>query len=180
MASRPIDRQTAPVNATQTRGSLVEQVEDRMSNGNGSAMIAVAVAFAIAIGAPFGTTGVEAEPVGCSNRTLRGNYGGSFDGQVPAGSGTVLLRGLVVTHFDGAGNLRQMEFVTANGVPPPGGEWTPTEGTYEIESDCTGVAEIHQANGNILRQRWVIVDSGREIRAVVEGAVAGGTRIKID
>jgi hypothetical protein len=42
------------------------------------------------------------------------------------------------------------------------------------------VAEILQANGNILRQRWVVVDRGREIRAVVEGAVAGGTRIKID
>src|SRR5262245_28514099 len=117
-----------------------------MSNGKRPAMIAVAVVFALAIRAPFGTTGVEAEPVGmhCSNRTLRGNYGGSFDGQIPAGPGTVLLRGLVVTHFDGAGNLRQMEFVTANGVPPPGGEWTLAEGTYQIGPDCTGVAEILQ------------------------------------
>jgi hypothetical protein len=55
-----------------------------------------------------------------------------------------------------------------------------SEGTYEISADCTGVAEIAQSNGNILRQRWVVVDKGREIRAVVEGAVAGGTRIKID
>ena len=70
--------------------------------------------------------------------------------------------------------------MTANGVPPPGGEWVPSEGTYEIGSDCTGVAEIVQSNGNILRQRWVVVDRGREIRAVVEGLVAGGTRIKID
>jgi hypothetical protein len=153
-----------------------------MCNGKRSALVVVAVAFSIAVWAPFGTAGVEAEPAGrhCSNRTLRGNYGGSFDGQIPAGPGTVLLRGLVVTHFDGAGNLRQMEFVTANGVPPPGGEWTLTEGTYEIGPDCTGVAEILQTNGNILRQRWVVVDRGREIRAVVEGAVAGGTRIKID
>jgi hypothetical protein len=153
-----------------------------MRNAKGSATIVVAIAFSIAVWAPFGTAGVEAEPEGshCSNLTLRGNYGGSFDGQIPAGPGTVLLRGLVVTNFDGAGNLRQMEFVTANGVPPPGGEWTPTEGTYEIGADCTGVAEILQSNGNILRQRWVVVDRGREIRAVVEGAVAGGTRIKID
>jgi hypothetical protein len=153
-----------------------------MRNGKGSAMIVVAVAFSIAVWAPFGTAGVEAQPEGsnCSNLTLRGNYGGSFDGQIPAGPGTVLLRGLVVTHFDGAGNLRQKEFVTANGVPPPGGEWTQAEGTYEIGPDCTGVAEILQSNGNILRQRWVVVDRGREIRAVVEGAVAGGTRIKID
>jgi hypothetical protein len=141
MASRPIDRQTASGKRHSNTWQLVEQVEDRMSKGKGSAMIAVAVAFALAIWAPFGTTGVEAEPVGrhCSNGTLRGNYGGSFDGQIPAGPGTVLLRGLVVTHFDGAGNLRQKEFVTANGVPPPGGEWTLAEGTYEIGPDCTGV-----------------------------------------
>lgn len=153
-----------------------------MCNVKGSAMVVVAVAFSIAVWAPFATTGVEAEPNGshCSNRTLRGSYGGSFDGQIPAGPGTVQLRGLVVTHFDGEGSLRQREFVTANGVPPPGGEWALGEGTYEIGPDCTGVAEIVQSNGNILRQRWVVVDRGREIRAVVEGAVAGGTRIKID
>jgi hypothetical protein len=85
-----------------------------------------------------------------------------------------------VTHFDGDGTLRQIEFVTTNGVPPPGGQWVPSEGTYEIGPDCTGIAEIVQSNGNILRQRWVVVDRGREIRAVVEGAVAGGTRVKID
>jgi hypothetical protein len=167
---------------TQTTWQLVEQVEGHMGKGKGSAMIVVAVAFSIAAWAPFGTAGVEAEPAGshCSNRILRGNYGGSFDGQIPAGPSTVQLRGLVVTHFDGEGNLRQMEFVTANGAAPPGGQWVPSEGTYEIGPDCTGQAEIVQGNGNILRQRWVVVDRGREIRAVVEGAVAGGTRIKID
>ena len=110
-------------------------------------MIVVAIALSIAVWAPFGTAGVEAQPEGsnCSNLTLRGNYGGSFDGQIPAGPGTVLLRGLVVTHFDGAGNVHQKEFVTANGVPPPGGEWTLAEGTYEIGPDCTGVAEILQS-----------------------------------
>jgi hypothetical protein len=154
-----------------------------MGNVKASAMAVVAVACLVAVWAPFTTIGVEAESngTGCSNRTLRGSYGGSFDGQIPAGPGVVLLRGLVVTHLDGAGNLQQMEFVTANGVPPPSGQWTsPVEGTYEIGPDCTGVAEISQSNGTILRQRWVVVNRGREIRAVVEGAVAGGTRIKID
>ena len=76
-----------------------------MRNGKRSAMIVVAIAFSIAVWAPFGTAGVEAQPEGsnCSNLTLRGHYGGSFDGQIPAGFGTVLLRGLVVTHFDGPG-----------------------------------------------------------------------------
>ena len=153
-----------------------------MCNGKPSLLVAVAVTCSIAAWALVGTAGVEAQPDGgrCSNRILMGAYGGSFDGQIPAGPGTVLLRGLVVTHFDGTGNLSQKEFVTTNGAPPPGGDWVLSEGTYEISADCTGVAEITQRNGNILRQRWVVVDKGREIRAVVEGAVAGGTRIKID
>jgi hypothetical protein len=115
----------------------------------------------------------------CSNRTLRGSYGGSFDGQIPAGPGTLLLRGLVMTQFDGEGNLSQVEFVTLNGAPPSS-EWRASQGTYEIEADCTGGAEITQSDGSILRQRWVVINRGREIRAVVEGAAAGGTRIKVD
>jgi hypothetical protein len=42
------------------------------------------------------------------------------------------------------------------------------------------VAEIMQPTGNILRQRWIVVNRGREIRAVVDGVIAGGTRVKID
>ena len=144
--------------------------------------VIAAGALPIAVWALWGRAPVGAQPdeSRCSNHTLRGNYGGSFDGQIPTGAGTLLLRGLVLTQFDGAGNLRQMEFVTMNGAPPPNGEWTPSQGTYEIAADCTGVAEIVQGNGNVLRQRWIIVARGKEIRAVVEGAIAGGTRVKID
>jgi hypothetical protein len=153
-----------------------------MWNRNRSGLVVVAGTLLIAVWALNGTAraGAQADDSHCSNLTLRGNYGGSFDGQISTGAGTVLLRGLVLTQFDGAGTLRQMEFVTANGAPPPGGEWTPSQGTYQIAADCTGVAEVVQPNGNILRQRWIVVDRGREIRAVVEGAIAGGTRVKID
>ena len=153
-----------------------------MWNGKRSALIVVAGILSITVWGLFGPSrgGAQSDESRCSDHTLRGNYGGSFDGQIPAGPGTVQLRGLVVTQFDGAGNLRQLEFVTANGAPPPNGEWTPSQGTYEIAEDCTGVAKIVQSTGNILRQRWIVVNRGREIRAVVEGAIAGGTRVKID
>jgi hypothetical protein len=153
-----------------------------MWNRTRSALVVVAGTLSIAVWTVGGTArvGAQSDDSRCSNRTLRGNYGGSFDGQISTPGGTVLLRGLVVTQFDGEGNLEQLEFLTANGAPPPTGEWAPAQGTYEIASDCTGVAEITQGNGNVLRQRWVVVDRGREIRAVVEGAVAGGTRVKID
>jgi hypothetical protein len=153
-----------------------------MWNRKGSALVVVAGTLSIGVWALCGPArvGAQSDDSHCSNLTLRGNYGGSFDGQISTPAGTVLLRGLVLTQFDGAGNLRQMEFVTANGAPPPSGEWTPSQGTYQIAADCTGVAEIVQSTGNVLRQRWIVVNRGREIRAVVEGAIAGGTRVKID
>jgi hypothetical protein len=154
-----------------------------MWNRKASAVVFVAGALSIAVWAVGGTArvGAQSDESRCSNQTLRGNYGGSFDGQISTPAGTVLLRGLVLTQLDGSGNLRQMDFVTANGAPPAGGEWSPPSlGTYQIAPDCTGVAEIVQGNGNILRQRWIVVNRGREIRAVVEAANAGGTRVKID
>ena len=60
---------------------------------------------------------------------------------------------------------------THDGVDADAGNLSDSDGLY---------AEIVQSNGNILRQRWVVVNRGREIRAVVEGAIAGGTRVKID
>lgn len=153
-----------------------------MWNRTRPAMVVVAGFLSIAAWTVGSAARVGAQPDDshCSNLTLRGNYGGSFDGQSSTPAGTTLLRGLVLTQFDGAGNLSQREFLTANGAPPLSGEWTPTHGTYQIAADCTGVAEIVQGNGNILRQRWVVVNRGREIRAIVEGAIAGGTRVKID
>jgi hypothetical protein len=128
-----------------------------MWNRKKSALIVVAGTLSIAVWALCGDArvGAQSDDSHCSNLTLRGNYGGSFDGQFSTPAGTVVLRGLVLTQFDGAGNLRQMEFVTMNGAPPPSGEWTPSQGTYQIAADCTGVAEIVQGNGNILRQRWM-------------------------
>lgn len=131
----------------------------------------------VASGAVVWSVAARAQPQdsGCSVLTLRGNYGGSFEGQTPAGQ----LRGLVWTHLDASGNLLQREFVTINGFPPSS-TWRSASGTYELGPDCTGRAEIVQADGTVLRQRWIVIDRGREIRAIVEGAAAGGTRIKID
>jgi hypothetical protein len=54
----------------------------------------------------------------CSNRTLRGAYGFSIDGTILAGTpNAFLLRGVAMTHFDGHGNLSQVDFTTRNGAP---------------------------------------------------------------
>jgi hypothetical protein len=115
----------------------------------------------------------------CSDRTLLGVYGGSFEGRIPIGPSMAELRGLVRTHFDGRGNLTQEEFTTLNGVAPSQ-EWRQSTGSYQLNSDCTGTAEIFLPDGTLLRQHWMVVDGGREILAIVEGTIAGGIRRRID
>jgi hypothetical protein len=116
----------------------------------------------------------------CSNRTLRGDYGFSIDGQILGGPSPILIRGVAMTSFDGHGNLRMIDFVTLNGVPASP-DWRPATGTYDLNPNCTGTAEFDFGGGNpILRLRLVVADRGREIRTVVEsGPSAGSTGTKV-
>ena len=117
----------------------------------------------------------------CSNRTLRGDYGFSIDGTILAGTpNAFLLRGVAMTHFDGHGNLSQVDFATRNGVPVAP-DWRSAVGTYEINADCTGTAEIIQADGSpTLNLRLVVVNRGREVRTIVVGNATGSVGIRVD
>jgi len=98
----------------------------------------------------------------CSNRTLSGNYSFTVEGQI-LGVGPV--NGVAETHFDGAGNLTQVDFVVHAGVLPPG--WRPGTGSYSVNSDCTGSALIVPLNAPVLNLRFVVLKNGNEIRTVV-------------
>jgi hypothetical protein len=115
----------------------------------------------------------------CSNRTLRGDFGFDIGGQVLAGPRAGILRGVAMTHFDGDGKLSQVDFATINGVPSwP--DWRPVSGTYDLNPDCTGTAELHASDGSpTLHLRMVVVDRGRQIRTIVEGNATGSTGIKV-
>jgi hypothetical protein len=117
----------------------------------------------------------------CSNRTLRGDYGFSIDGTILAGTpNAFLLRGVAMTHFDGHGNLSQVDFTTRNGAPLTP-DWRPAVGSYEINSDCTGTAQIIPADGSpTLNLRLVVVDRGREVRTIVVGNATGSVGIRVD
>ena len=117
----------------------------------------------------------------CSNRTLRGDYGFSIDGTVLAGTpNAFLLRGVAMTHFDGHGNLNQVDFTTRNGVPTAS-DWRPAVGAYEVNADCTGTAQIIPADGSpAVNLRLVVVDRGREVRTIVVGNAAGSVGIRVD
>jgi len=111
---------------------------------------------------------------------LRGDYGFSIDGQILAGPKAGLLRGVAMTHFDGDGGLSQVDFTTINGVPI-GTDWRPGTGSYEVNADCTGKAQINFTDGSpALHLRLVVADRGDQVRTIVEGNATGsvGTRVR--
>ena len=115
----------------------------------------------------------------CSNRTIRGDYGFTIDGQILAGPRTGLLRGVAMTHFDGQGGMSQVDFVTLNGIPS-GTDWRPASGSYSVNADCTGKAEFTPNDGSpTIRLSFVIVDRGRQIRTAVAGNSTGSVGIKV-
>jgi hypothetical protein len=117
----------------------------------------------------------------CSNRTLRGDYGFAIDGTILVGPPPVpsLLRAVAMTHFDGRGNLSQVDFATRNGVPAAA-DWRPATGTYEVNPDCTGTAEIVPVGAPPLQLRLVVFDHGRQVRTIVLGNPTGSLGVKVN
>ena len=116
----------------------------------------------------------------CSNRTLRGAYGFTAEGQILAGPVVGPLRAVGLTHFDGNGNLNRVEFATLNGVAISA-QWRPATGTYIVNSDCTGSMEITPNDGSPARKlQMVVVRNGKEIRAVEEANVVSSIGIRRD
>ena len=115
----------------------------------------------------------------CTDRTIRGDYGFSIDGTIFAGTpNAALLRAVAMTHFDGDGGLTQVDFATRNGAPTTT-DWRPATGSYAINPDCTGTAEIIPSDGSpALRLRLVVVDHGRQIRTIVLGNATGSLGIR--
>lgn len=100
----------------------------------------------------------------CSNRTIRGDYGFTVDGQILAGPRPGILRGVTMTRFDGQGGLSQVDFATINGIPISS-DWRPATGSYSLNADCTGKAEFTPNDGSpTVHLRFVVADRGRQIR----------------
>jgi hypothetical protein len=122
----------------------------------------------------------ESEDGDCSVRSLRGAYGFAIQGQIFAGPRAGLLRGVAMTQFDGRGNLSQVDFVTINGVPI-GNDWRPATGSYKVNANCTGTAEIIPADGSpTIKLRLVVVRDGKEVHTVVEGNATGSIGIRVE
>jgi hypothetical protein len=116
----------------------------------------------------------------CSNSTLKGDYGFTITGQILGGPLAGPVTGVAITHFDGAGNLTQEDFVVHNGVAGTSFQ-TGETGTYTVNSDCTGSAVINIPSSPAINLMFVVVKRGKEIRTVVSNSGVNitsiGTRI---
>jgi hypothetical protein len=126
---------------------------------------------------------------GCSDSTLKGDYAFTIAGQVLNKDGTITTRnGVAMTHFDGVGKLTQVDYVitlTPGQVPPGGIDHDPVfrageTGTYDVNSDCTGTAEIDfpsppgVASGAIIKLIFVLSNHGGTIHTVVTSLTPPG------
>src|ERR1022692_2543216 len=114
----------------------------------------------------------------CSNRILHGNYGFSVEGVVtPAPGVQVPIRGVAMTNFDGQGHLTQVDHIVIPGSPAPALDWTPGNGTYQVNADCTGTAHIDvPSTGDFVNLRFVVTLLGNEIHTVVVSPFSGPDR----
>ena len=126
-----------------------------------------------------------AEDNGCNNATLKGDYGWTIQGYQPNPDGTQSPnKGIAITHFDGAGKFTQRDFVITAGVPNSGNGNSMTgfvfstgeTGTYSLNPDCTGTAEIDLnvpvppgsgLSSGVIKLMLVVTKGGRAIHTVV-------------
>ncbi|MGC2421749.1 MAG: hypothetical protein WA405_08885 [Candidatus Acidiferrales bacterium] len=129
---------------------------------------------------------------GCSNRTLRGDYSFTINGQVfPPGKPAVTRDGVAVANFDGKtdingnGGLTQVDFVmqypdmSGGSSPVPNADPPDSTtsfnvgetGTYRVFNDCTGEAEIdfppQGGGGAVIKFRFVLSYDGSAIHTTV-------------
>jgi hypothetical protein len=98
----------------------------------------------------------------CSNRSLLGDYGFVVEGLLLPAPGVALPgRGVTMTHFDGEGNLTQVDSLIINGSPVS--DWSPVTGTYHVN----GTMNILPSAGGFVNLRIVVVKQGKEIHTVV-------------
>ena len=125
--------------------------------------VALATAGLLLIGTQFRSTPEASASVlhaarpGCSNESLRGNYGFQTRGTI-VGFGPIV--GVALVSFDGEGNFTQTDNVSVNGFPPVVNR--PGSGTYSVNLDCTGTQTLNTGS-QVVDTTFVIAANGNEI-----------------
>jgi len=133
----------------------------RMSNVLPVALSMMLLCVVLALGASAAAEGPGNGP--CSNRSLFGDYGMQVEGTFLGSNWP--LRTIVMVHFDGRGNSTSQSYVVLNGTPLTA-DWREDDpGTYTVSSNCTASGIF---NG-VIAAHFVVVNSGKEFRGVVDG-----------
>ena len=142
--------------------------------------------------APAAVLAQSADNDGCTNATLRGDYAFRVSGYLlPSGAAPVARDGIAMAHFDGEGGLTQVDFVMSGGSPLSGptdpltGFHIGEHGSYTVNPDCTGHAEIRfpippgLESGAVIDLMFVLGDRGRILHTIVSKVVPPGSDVPI-
>lgn len=128
----------------------------------------------IALGA-VAVGNAQSDSVLCNDHLIAGVYGFTIEGTKLSGNGPLGLQaGIAITeYFPDTGTLQQVDSVTVNGIHGARLTETPTMGSYTVNPNCTGSFTLKFTDGRpTVFADFVIVDNGKEIDAVVTGALA--------
>ena len=120
----------------------------------------------------------------CSNHTLHGDYGAAVEGvllNVPGLPPEAQFRAVVMTHYDGNGNLTTVEHTVVNGFPLNAGFTVAGSGTYTVNPNCTGTAVTNTPNSPApLNLAFVVVRQGKEIHSVLDAHALATVSIRVE
>jgi hypothetical protein len=149
------------------------------------ALITIVAAGGLLVGAFHGETAIAQNMKSssgaseCSDATLEGAYAFRISGEIfVPGTNTIAVYrdGVAMTTFDGIGGLTQVDWLVGNGVsdpPPTPGFHDNENGSYTVNADCTGHAEIDfpiplgGTSGAVIKLKFVLGDHGRVIHTIV-------------
>ena len=120
-------------------------------------------------------------PLKCSARTIAGDYAYTIEGTLLISPTVTLpIHGISLGHYDGKGNKTQLDHVVVNGQEPQQ-EWTPGNGTYTVNEDCTGSQEVFvDGSSNPIRSHFIIANGGREIREVIDANAVTAVGVRVE
>jgi hypothetical protein len=101
----------------------------------------------------------------CTDSTIKGSYAFTIHGQILMPGGPLLVDGIAKTTFDGNGELTQVSAVAINGNIPL--IWSPSSGTYTVNSDCTGTMTLVSTGQPTLHLAILVSQSGNHIHTVI-------------
>jgi hypothetical protein len=140
-------------------------MKNNMITGLAAILIIAATAFAQQDSAEAKQRGDGHEPKGCSDATLRGDYGRLITGVRVIGGQSESFVGTALRTYDGEGGF--VEVANSHGQITGTERNLPKTGVYHVNPDCTGTATMFIPNFPPVETSFVIVDRGREINHAV-------------